>query len=539
MKLLAGKLAATDFLMINKAKLLNEDACARKYQLLLEHFILLQNIHNALDKLGHLALVGITQTERTLFKKFKIIKELINKYTVAAIDREFADLEKLLSEFQNWLEQNNSFLSASEFRLAMKNCNLQPTELLALARFFINQLTISKENIAKLELTIAKLLTVSGPAERGDQFTTLFPLASPLTIESQAAINEIHSIAERLEAITELPILIESGYLEKARELKNSLGAMLKHPLVIISICKLNSEFKIRFQNLFNIEGQYIAATCKRLIENGIATIDDVEDGNRLDLEEVSKFIERLEELLEGDYHQNLSTLKQLAAIGRAMRQANELLDQNIVIQTSAPPAMASAELSPDLDPIIISSKRVSIGDIREQLNARLSEIERYLRREKDLNRDKIAVQLKYSLLPLDPIEAEFISSSGDLLESNLFIKTHELIRQAIALIAEMQESVAIFSENSAKKISKYYFSLATMAYLLMKNQEIRQEIFAACNFARQINNYPLILTTNSLHEQLAQLYNKNLQILTHLFPMIKPQHLSLFGLNAKANLFQ
>lgn len=115
--------------------------------------------------------------------------------------------------------------------------------------------------------------------------------ASELRHEQAAElIKTIRMLQDDVERVTRFEQFTERNLLERARELKHSIGDRFLHPDVLLAITACNISTKNRFAMLYRDEEQRMLDDAKRLLENESAIARGFGDTNPELLDEMERF---------------------------------------------------------------------------------------------------------------------------------------------------------------------------------------------------------------------------------------------------------
>lgn len=499
------------------------------------HFKQLEEIQETLDKLGHLIIVGPTESEIKLLSELESIDSLSNG-DAAFIQERLSAFENHLREYEDWIEQNNSTLTPYELRRYITEGQFTFADLYSLAHFFAKKPSALIDPQSKFELVIAELCREMNETQKQRLLLELFPDPPPLTETALDILGRLRELTQKIEALIEFPQMIDGRYLLQARYLKFSLGTMLWHPESISVINAVNAALRNSFRRLFNAERHFIMASCRTLLGAGVNAIDEIEGGEALSVEEARRFAYRSDGLLLENYGANMQTLQRLSQIGKWIRTAIEMLNEEGIVQTVCAD-LADAETKeeqkppdlkePGLEPISLVSIDTDILELERQLDERVDEIKRLLLAMRLLS-DVNTIRLNHSALQLGALEAEAILSQGNAVESTLRLQQYNIIRRSIAIIAELQESAALFSQEGSLKRSKYY-SIPSLAYYMEQNERAQGELEIIGKRSREQGDIETALQLLALRGKLQKTHAENWKVIAELFPMIREKNLALF----------
>jgi hypothetical protein len=298
------------------------------------------------------------------------------------------------------------------------------------------------------------------------------------------------------------------NYLETARILKRDLAKDFWHKEVIFIITALDLEFQKCFQ-YFVREKNAVLQMCEELLKKEYCTIDEVKDNIVLNLRAAKDFIEKIERIFSEDYETHKNEIHQAAQIFDIIHKASQMKANDIQPNKlqGAPVEKQqktnSINLETKLKPIVETHRNIGIVELEEQLTNRLEEITSTLRKTPHIN----IVNLKYSQLFLNQNDIAILLSQGNMVESALQVKSYSYIRKMLAFLAELQETLALFSQKHFNSIT----CQQTVGYILKQAQEIvkeaefiNQQVQNQTNISSSIN---LISVKNRLMQQAQKVY--------------------------------
>jgi hypothetical protein len=207
------------------------------------------------------------------------------------------DVPSILNKMHLWVQLLDMAITPAMLRLGVSD--LDPEVAEALLRYFARHRDDSAANRDKTDLVATFLFRhprVAGQWERhGYGLDGSIPL-SPFEIalleilsESDVPVlsdndvqqlREFGPLLEQANRFQDFSSLMDSGIIQRVRELKASLGESIYHPGVLATLAPYNAAFGDRFTTLFNAATLEIKDFADRLEELGgsiLSTIDGVE----------------------------------------------------------------------------------------------------------------------------------------------------------------------------------------------------------------------------------------------------------------------
>jgi len=208
------------------------------------------------------------------------------------------DVRSTLEQMQLWIQLLDMAITPAMLRLGVQS-DLDPEVAEALLRYFARRRDDSGANRDKTDLVATFLFRhprVAGQWERrGYGLDGSIPL-SPFEIalleilsESDVPVltdadvqrlREFSPLLDQANRFQNFSALMDSGIIQRVRELKAALGESIYHPGVLATLAPYNVAFGDRFNALFSSAAQEIKSFGARLEELGgsiLSTVDGVE----------------------------------------------------------------------------------------------------------------------------------------------------------------------------------------------------------------------------------------------------------------------
>ncbi|MEW6730947.1 MAG: AAA family ATPase [Acidobacteriota bacterium] len=488
-----------------------------------------------------------------IFGGLKQLKGRINNTDPIAVNSQLSLIEKQLQEYQRWLQQINDMLPPYTIRQYLDQGLLYPEEMLQLARFMVLVQSESSDDKGKLELLLTRALELE--VDRHQIINGLFPpeLVFTQLLPDHPQLRQIESMLVEIENIANYSDLIASDMTQRLRQVKSELGQLFWHPQILAVIIEIDLKLDLRFKELLEQEQREIGAICERLLKEGVKMIPRRGQAGALDIEAARRMIERAKDLLSTNYESNRSGLMMLAEVGRLLR--THLQEQRILMAGSpelaspfreTEPAPPAKRLPPEITgthkalptaPLTtpstsqlpnLSAQRqetasgnypipklfVNVptdqtaaeaatsptdnsgvrGPANEQIEAklqsRLAEI-CILLATKLRNVPVKVLQLKRSQLAIASWEVEALLASEDDPAEPTVSKQNQMIRRAIALLAEMQEiGITCRELLSAGQRVEASLALATAEYFLEQAKSVAGSLETNSHRERDAGEY-------------------------------------------------
>src|SRR5216684_3627775 len=382
------------------------------------------------------------------------------------------DLPATLSRMYRWLHLLDMAITPAMLRQALTpETDSEVAE--ALLRYFVRRREPSYINRDKTDLIATFLYRhprVQGQWEqRGYGLDGALPL-SPFEIalieiladtdvpslpeEHVQLLRRFDPLQQEVESFPDFNSLIDSGIIQRVRELKQSLDSSFYHPGVLATIAPYNAAFGKKFDDLFRLAASEIQNFAVALEEQGGSILGNV-DGMDVTVEHVAAMNQS--ELLKSDYGTALGKFERVSKLKKALDRRPPM--RRGTPRAAAAAASGSSNRAPEAAP---SSPRTFAETIApppvtsQQLSmeqSKLRRIEESIRifvRVADPNFRQV-VPMRFFNLTLTP--AEVAAYCADYLEEkSLRADIARILLRIVAVIARMGTEVEELkrSQNSA-----------------------------------------------------------------------------------------
>jgi hypothetical protein len=362
------------------------------------------------------------------------------------------DVRRTLAQMHVWIQLLDMAVTPAILRLGMRQ-DLDAEVAEALLRYFARHRDDSSTNRDKTDLVATFLFRhprVAGQWERrGYGLDGSLPL-SPFEIalleilsESDAPVlpeqhvqrlREFGPLLDEANRFQDFNALIDSGIIQRVRELKASLGDSFFHPGVLATLAPYNAAFGDRFDALFSAAANEIKDFARRLEELGGSILSTV-DGVEVTVEHVAALNEA--ELLKVDYAAALDKFRRVAKLKKELERRPPLrrLPQPAPAAHSvgAGGAAAAPALTLKFVPTAITPQALSIEEAKLR---RVEESIRVFVRVADARFRQI-VPMRYFNLMLSPAEVEAYTADY-LEEASPRAEVARMLLRTVAMVARM-----------------------------------------------------------------------------------------------------
>ena len=382
------------------------------------------------------------------------------------------DVHETLGKMRRWLRLLDLAITPAMLRRGF-TADTDPESAEAMLRYYTRKKELTDVNRDKTDLIATFLYRhprVPGQWERrGYGLDGSLPL-SPYEIalieiladtdvpslpeEHVQLLRRFDPLQQEVESFKDFNILIDSGVIQRVRELKQSLDSSFYHPGVLATIAPYNAAFGKKFDELFRSAASEIQNFAVALEEQGGSILGNV-DGMDVTVEHVAAMDQS--ELLKSDYGTALGKFERVSKLKKALDRRPPM--RRGTPRAAAAAASGSSNRAPEAAP---SSPRTFAETIApppvtsQQLSmeqSKLRRIEESIRifvRVADPNFRQV-VPMRFFNLTLTP--AEVAAYCADYLEEkSLRADIARILLRIVAVIARMGTEVEELkrSQNSA-----------------------------------------------------------------------------------------
>ncbi len=246
------------------------------------------------------------------------------------------DVRSTLDKMHLWIQMLDMAITPAMLRLGVQS-DLDPEVAEALLRYFARHRDDSGANRDKTDLVATFLFRhprVAGQWEqRGYGLDGSIPLSpfeialleilseSDVPVLSEADVQllrEFSPLLDQANRFQDFSALMDSGIIQRVRELKSALGESIYHPGVLATLAPYNAAFGDRFNTLFAGAAQEIKDYAHRLEELGGSILSTV-DGVEVTVEHVAALNQ--ETLLKVDYSAALEKFRRVSRLKKELER--------------------------------------------------------------------------------------------------------------------------------------------------------------------------------------------------------------------------
>lgn len=341
------------------------------------------------------------------------------------------DVRSTLDRMQLWIQLLDMAVTPAMLRLGVQS-DLDPEVAEALLRYFARHRDDSGANRDKTDLVATFLFRhprVPGQWEqRGYGLDGSIPLSpfeialleilseSDVPVLSEADVQllrEFSPLLDQANRFEDFSALMDSGIIQRVRELKAALGESIYHPGVLATLAPYNAAFGDRFHTLFGAATEEIKDFAKRLEELGGSILSTV-DGVEVTVEHVNALNQ--EALLKVDYGAALEKFRRVSLLKKELERRPPIRPANQhsasyahamgAAGSAAAPALALKYVPAAITPQALSVEEAKLRRVEESIRVFVRVADPKFRQ---------IVPMRYFNLMLSPAEVE--AYTADYLE--------------------------------------------------------------------------------------------------------------------------
>jgi hypothetical protein len=250
-----------------------------------------------------------------------------------------------------WLNLLDLAITAPMMRDALRE-QTSPAAVASLLRYYISKQTRTDTDRDKTDFIVTSLFRSPDPPELWDARGVFFsggktytcfepilikmlglPPAPELPVEHQQLIREFDHLAEEVDDYRHFDALIDSGVMQRIRDVKQSFGTSFFHPHVLSMVAAYNVFFGVRFDRLFHEATQQIKDFARKVQSEGGSIMTRV-DGDVIvkQLAEVKE-----EKILKNDYGKAQDDFRQLSRFKKAVDHRRGVKESAMAAAANAP----------------------------------------------------------------------------------------------------------------------------------------------------------------------------------------------------------
>jgi hypothetical protein len=232
-----------------------------------------------------------------------------------------------------WVNLLDQAITAPMMRDALREIT-SPTTSASLLRYYISKQTRTETDRDKADFIVTSLFRSPDPPELWDargvyfrggktyshfepQLAKMLGMSNvpELPTEHSQLIREFGYVADEVEDYRHFDSLIDSGVMQRVRDIKHSLGESFYHPTALAMIAAYNVFFGHRFDRLFHEATQQIKEFASKVVSEGGSIM------SRVDGDVILKQLADVEEdkILTSDYGKAQDEFRQISKFKKAV----------------------------------------------------------------------------------------------------------------------------------------------------------------------------------------------------------------------------
>ena len=274
---------------------------------------------------------------------------------------------------------------------------------------------------------------------------------APLSEDDVQVLRELDALRERAEGILDFDALIDTGIIEKARQLKRRLGPAFYHPGALAILAPYNAAFGHKFDTLFRAAANHLKRVAESIEQQGGNIVGQV-DGVDVTVDLVAGM--DVSELLKTDYTTALERFRRVSLLKKSLNGPLRAR-RAAAAATGGPGAEKVVGARPPASGVPISARPVvpPAADPRQivleetKLRSVEASIRAFIRAANPRMRQM--VPLRFCNLALTPAEAD--AYCADYLEEESFRADHaRILVRIVALVARMTSELEELRRKSS-----------------------------------------------------------------------------------------
>jgi hypothetical protein len=431
-----------------------------------------------------------------------------------------------------WVNLLDQAITAPMMRDALRETT-SPNITSSLLRYYISKQTRTETDRDKADFIVTSLFRSPDPPDLWDARGVYFrggktyshfephlvkmlgmTAVPDLPNEHQQLMREFGYVADEVEDYRHFDALIDSGVMQRVRDIKHSLGASFYHPAALAVIAAYNVFFGHRFDRLFHEATQQIKEFASKVVSGGGSIM------SRVDGDVILKQLTDLQEqkILSSDYGKAQDDFRQISKYKKAVDHRKGVKE--------APPMAAAATVSavpavqnppPKRTPAIMPPSPFELNGVEgpagtapTESSPSISFEEAHLKSMAETIRDFLRaadpksahiVPLRYGNLPLSSAEIEAFRANYSGEKSFRADYVNSLVA-IVSLIGRMGTELADFK---SKRNSAYQWKphADALSVLLNIGREVNNRAMAVAELAERRG---LKDKGNAIHASLAKL---------------------------------
>ncbi len=446
-----------------------------------------------------------------VYGTLKVLYQILLKSDAPAVVSRLEGAARDITSVFEWFGKLDEKITPYDLRSYLERSpDITATDLRAFSKYFLNKRNPTQHDIAKTDYLLTRLFSwvdQNGMAfvnqESEEQLEAeirkLLPkrLRKPKSAQTLACEAKALEFTERLRTVSSYDELISSDLINQARSFKAGLGLLFYDAGILSKSVQLNVQMRNHFEHFMREENQKLRQMALSLIGSGTDVLQDGADV-KLKATDVLEFSEQAREIFSSDYSETRPYLEQVSYLRDLMQRRNSIvgLDPHARPEREDYVGSLAAAIEGEDDELTVALKpRIKLLD--EQIHA--------LQTRSKPAAVKV-LHLEHSSLVLSSWEFDaFKTSSTEGYFSRL---SFEVLKKAVALIAELQENAALYRKNqNSPQLANTY--LMGVNFYVLQTHKLADELEHLANTARDRNDIDTACNLSATRQKLLDSCNR------------------------------
>lgn len=425
-----------------------------------------------------------------IYGTLKVLYQVLPKSDVMAVVGRLESAARDIVSIFEWFGRLDEKITPYDLRSYLeRSSDITTAELRAFSKYFLNKQNPTQHDLAKTDYLITRLFSwvdsngvafVNQESEERleSEIRKLLPkrLRKPKTARTLECEAKALEFTERLRTVKSYDELINSGLINEARAFKARLGLLFYDAGVLSKSVQLNVQMRNHFEHFMREENQKLRQMALDLIGAGTDVLQDGADV-KLTATDVLEFSEQAREIFSSDYSETRPYLEQVSYLRNLMQRRNSIVDLDPYARPEKDYVGSLAvAIEGEEDELTVALKpRIKLLD--EQVHA--------LQTRSKPSAVKV-LHLENSSLVLSSWEFDVFKATNT--EGYFARLSFEVLKKAVALIAELQENAALYRKNlNSPQLANTY--LMGVNFYVLQTHKLADELEHLANTARDRND--------------------------------------------------
>lgn len=446
-----------------------------------------------------------------VYGTLKVLYQVLLKSDAAAVVSRLESAARDIVSVFEWFGRLDEKITPYDLRSYLERSpDITALELRAFSRYFLNKPKPTQHDIAKTDYLLTRLFSwvdQNGVAfvnqESEEKLETeirkLLPrrLRKPKTAQTLACEAKALQFIERLQTVKSYDELIASGLINEARSFKSGLGLLFYDAGILSKSVQLNVQMRNHFEHFMREENQKLRQMALNLIGSGTDILQDSADV-KLTATDILQFSEQAREIFSSDYSETRPYLEQVSYLRDLMQRRNSIvgLDPHARPEREDYVGSLAAAIEGNEDELTAALKP-RIKSLEERIHA--------LQTHSKPSAVKV-LQLEHSSLVLSSWEFDAFKTGAT--EGYFARMSCEVLKKAVALIAELQENAALYRKNlNFPHLANTY--LMGVNFYVLQTHKLADELEHLANTSRDRNDIDTACNLSATRQKLLDSCNR------------------------------